>query len=273
MNKVLWRVFGDCASYLLLKGHKNAVTQALWSADDSKVISASSDKSVGVWDAWTGKRLLRLAEHDSYVNGVSLGQQDAHRIASVGDDNVCYTWDDRSRKSSQYIQQRFPLTSVALLDERQLLFTGGIDNMISAWDLRKTSAPAWSMKGHTDTVSSLKVDPEGSFLLSSSMDNTLRIWDVRAYAPDNRCTKTLSGISNGIDRALLRANWSNDGGFVGCGSSDRNVYIFDVLSGSVKHCLAGHAGTVTEVDFHPSQPIVVSSGTDKRLFLGEVQLD
>lgn len=271
--KVLWRVFGDCSSYLLLKGHKNAVTQALWSQDDSKVVSASSDKTVGVWDAWTGKRLVKLAEHESFVNGVSIGQQDPHRISSVGDDSVCYLWDDRSKKSVSFIQQRFPLVSVALLDERNLMFTGGVDNLISAWDIRKPTSPIWTLAGHTEPITSLRTDSEGSFLLSASMDNKLRIWDVRAYAPENRCTKILQGITNGIDKSLLRANWSPDGAFVACGSADRNAYIFDVLSGSVKHCLPGHAGTVTEVDFHPKQPIILSSGTDKKLFLGEVQLE
>lgn len=258
---------------MLLKGHKNAVVQALWSSDDSKVISGSSDKTVGVWDSLSGKRLLRLAEHESYVNSVSIGQQDQHRIASVGDDSVCYTWDDRTKKSAQFIQHRFPLTSVALLDDRNLLFTGSIDNIITAWDLRKPTAAAWTMKGHSDTVCSLKIDPDSSFLLSSSMDNSLRIWDIRAYAPEQRCKKILTGISNGIDRSLLRANWSADGAYVACGSSDRQVYIFDTLSGSIKHTLPGHQGTVTEVDFHPKQPIIVSSSTDKRLFLGEVDLE
>lgn len=270
---MLWDVFGECRSYLLLKGHKNAVTQAVWSKDDTKVYSASSDKTVGVWDASSGKRLLKLSEHESFVNSVCEGQNDGHLFSSVGDDSVAYTWDDRSKKSTRMLQQRFPLTSVALLDERNLMFTGGIDNVILAWDLRKTAAPVWTLSGHADTLCSLKVDPEGSFLLSSSMDGTLRIWDVRAYAPEQRCTKVLRGIAHGIDKSLLRANWSADGGMVGCGSADRNVYLFDSLSGTTKYCLPGHTGSVTEVDFHPKQPIIVSASTDKKLFLGEIAQD
>lgn len=249
------------------------MVQALWSQDDAKVVSGSSDKTLGVWDSWSGKRLLKLAEHESFVNAVSIGKQDQHMIASVGDDSVCYTWDDRSKKSSHMIQQRFPLVSVALLDERNLIFTGGIDNVINAWDVRKPVQSVWSLKGHSDTVTSLRVDPDSSFLLSVSLDSTIRIWDVRPFAPEQRCTKVLRGFSNGIDRSILRANWSSDGAFIGCGSSDRNAYIFDTLSGSTKHILPGHTGTVTEVDFHPKQPIIASSATDKNIFLGEVKLD
>lgn len=49
------------------------------------------------------------------------------------------------------------------------------------------------MRGHTDTVTGLSLSPDGSYLLSNAMDNTLRIWDIRPYAPQERCVKIFSG--------------------------------------------------------------------------------
>jgi Prp8 binding protein len=66
------------------------------------------------------------------------------------------------------------------------VYSGGLDNAVHVWDLRKGSK-AFSMAGHTDTVTGLRLSPDGHFLLSNAMDNTLRMWDVRPYAPDNRC--------------------------------------------------------------------------------------
>ena len=43
-----------------------------------------------------------------------------------------------------------------------------------------------SMAGHSDTVTGLQLSPSGTHLLSNSMDNTLRTWDVRPYAPKDR---------------------------------------------------------------------------------------
>lgn len=37
------------------------------------------------------------------------------------------------------------------------------------------------LKGHTDTVTGLRLSPDGNLLLSNAMDNQLRIWDTRAF--------------------------------------------------------------------------------------------
>lgn len=62
---------------------------------------------------------------------------------------------------------------------------------------------------------------DGSYLLSNSMDNTLRIWDVRPFAPSERCVKLLSGHQHNFEKNLLRCAWSPDGSKVFI-----NKYIF-----------------------------------------------
>ncbi|XWS09441.1 hypothetical protein CRYUN_Cryun40dG0084800 [Craigia yunnanensis] len=44
MNFFLWNVHGDCKNFMVLKGHKNAVLDLLWTTDGSKIISASPEK-------------------------------------------------------------------------------------------------------------------------------------------------------------------------------------------------------------------------------------
>lgn len=76
-----------------------------------------------------------------------------------------------------------------------MIFSGGIDNIIKGWDLRKLDV-AMRLTGHTDTVTGLALSPDGDFLLSNAMDNTLRVWDVRPYAPAERCTKVSSRFTS-----------------------------------------------------------------------------
>ncbi len=90
------------------------------------------------------------------------------------------------------------------------VYTAGLENVIKAWDLRK-SAVALTLKGHSDTVTGLRVSPDGTHLLSNSMDNTLRMWDMRPYAPANRCTKVFTGHQHSFEKNLLRCDWSADG--------------------------------------------------------------
>jgi Prp8 binding protein len=65
------------------------------------------------------------------------------------------------------------------------VYAGGIEQDVLVYDLRK-GAEAMRLAGHRDTVTGLSVCPGGDHLLTNSMDGTLRMWDMRPYAPANR---------------------------------------------------------------------------------------
>ena len=90
------------------------------------------------------------------------------------------------------------------------VYSAGLDNNITVWDLRK-GAESMTLKGHTDSITGLAVDPDGTHLLSNAADNSLRVWDLRPYAPANRCEKIFTGHQHNYERNLLRCSWSSDG--------------------------------------------------------------
>lgn len=73
-------------------------------------------------------------------------------------------------------------------DATQVIYFGGIDNTVKGWDLRKLDVSI-QLSGHTDTISGLALSPDGAYLLSNAMDNTLRLWDIQPFAPEDRCIK------------------------------------------------------------------------------------
>lgn len=76
------------------------------------------------------------------------------------------------------------VTSVAFADSADKVYSGGIDNEVKVWDLRKEKGdPVLRLTGHLDTVTGMRVSPDGAYLLTNAMDCTLRIWDLRPYAP------------------------------------------------------------------------------------------
>ena len=48
-----------------------------------------------------------------------------------------------------------------------------------------------------------------------AQDNTLRAWDMRPYAPANRCVKVFVGHSHTFEKNPLKCDWSPDGSKVG----------------------------------------------------------
>ncbi len=77
------------------------------------------------------------------------------------------------------------------------------------WDIR-TGESTMSFKGHTDTITGLRLSPHGTLLLSNAMDNTLRVWDTRPYVEGDRCKCVMRGHVHNFEKALLRCVFGCD---------------------------------------------------------------
>mmetsp|Transcript_2709 Transcript_2709/g.5805 ORF Transcript_2709/g.5805 Transcript_2709/m.5805 type:complete len:337 (-) Transcript_2709:1033-2043(-) len=264
----LWKVYGeDDCNFNVLAGHKNVVLDLCWNRDGSKVISASADKSVGVWDVNVGRRTRTLSKHSGVVNSVGLGE--GSLIVSGSDDCTAKVWDVRSRRVEQEFEAKYQITAACFSHDNELIFTAGIDNEIKAWDRRNESV-VFVLEGHKDTITGMAVSPNGASLLTNSMDKSLIQWDVRPFVNESRFSKQFFGAQHNMEKNLLKCSWSADGEMVSAGSSDHVVHIWDVPTGEELYHLPGHAGSVNEVAFHPKEPVIASCGSDKQIYLGEL---
>jgi len=170
-----------------------------------------------------------------------------------------------------HIETEFPITAIAMSEAGNEVYSSGIDNDIKVWDLRKKSV-VYSMLGHQDTVTSLRVSPDSQSLLSFAMDSTVRTWDIRPFAPTERHVRTFDGASVGLEKNLIRASWDSDGKKVAVGSGDGTATIWSSETGKLMYKLPGHKGTVNCVEFAPgTEPIVLSASSDRNMLLGELR--
>ncbi|CAM9182956.1 unnamed protein product [Ectocarpus sp. 13 AM-2016] len=264
----LWDTRGECANYNVLRGHKNAILELHWSPNSPTIITASADKTLGYWDANAGKRKKTFKGHTGVVNSCSISRT-GNLVASASDDGFVKLWDPRVRRSVAEFMNQYQVTAVCLSRDDQQVMSGGIDNEIKVFDVRKLDI-AYTMTGHTDTVTGLALSPDGNHLLSNSMDNSVIMWDVRPFVNQNRLEKTFHGIKHGGEKNLLKCAWSPDGKMVSAGSSDQAVHIWDEPSTQELYFLPGHTGSVNEMTFHPTESIIGSCGSDKNIYLGEI---
>jgi WD40 repeat protein len=74
-----------------LTGHNNSVWSASYSPDGTKIVSASPDKTIKIWDANTGTCLQTLTGHTDYVYSASYSP-DGTKIVSASDDKTIKIW-------------------------------------------------------------------------------------------------------------------------------------------------------------------------------------
>eukprot|EP00088_Acartia_fossae_P001565 TRINITY_DN1060_c0_g1_i1.p1 TRINITY_DN1060_c0_g1~~TRINITY_DN1060_c0_g1_i1.p1 ORF type:complete len:348 (-),score=60.46 TRINITY_DN1060_c0_g1_i1:445-1488(-) len=266
----LWSVYGECENLSIMSGHSGPIIQLCFSDDGDTIYTASTDKTVGLFDTMTGQRIKRLKGHTGIVNSVDVARDDRPLIVSGGDDCHVRVWDRRQRLPVHNLNNEYQVTAVTFTNDGKQVVSGGIDNDLKIWDLR-TGSVETVMRGHSDTTTGMSLSPDGNYVLTNSMDQTARIWDVRPFCTGERCVKIFRGHAHNFEKNLLHCAWSPDGALISVGSSDRNVYVWNVASRKLIYKLPGHLGAVNDVDFHKIEPIILSVGSDKQIYLGEFE--
>ncbi len=177
-------------------------------------------------------------------------------------------WDIREKTSSIIERQKYQITAISFNQSGDQVFIGGIDNQIKIYNLKKKQIEG-TLVGHTDTITGLALSNDGNYLLSNSMDNSIKCWDIRPFVQGNRCIKNFSGISHNFERNLLKVCWSHDDTLISAGSADRFVYIWNSATTKIERKFGGHNGSVNETSFNKLSNVIASCSSDQNAIVGE----
>ncbi|KAI9293277.1 WD40 repeat-like protein [Neoconidiobolus thromboides FSU 785] len=271
-NIVLWNVYGEISNYGKLSGHKGAILDLQWSADNSKIITGSSDKTVGVFDIESGSLIKRFKGHQSVVNSISFINKFSTDgiIASVSDDHHLKIWDLRQKEAIYDLDLELPLTSVKFSKTGDSLFIASFDESIKVLDFT-TKKINYELIGHEEAVTGMDISNDGNMLLSYSMDNTLRLWDIKPFSVnEDRNLIIFEGVPHGFEKNLIKPSFDREDKMIATGCGDRTVMVFNINKKELIYKLPGHNGTVNQVHFSPIDNVILSASSDSSLFLGEL---
>ncbi|KAL0247443.1 hypothetical protein I308_104480 [Cryptococcus tetragattii IND107] len=274
----LWKTYPPHDNYGILPNvHKTAILDIAYSLDSETIYSGAADGTLISTDLRTGERISRYSAHYGPLNSISVTISGGRELVLTGgDDGIARVWDfalDGKDPVAVFDDERdCPVTAVEWSSDGNQCFVGGVDNTIKVWDLRATKV-LYTLHGHTDTIASLSLSPNGHYLASYALDSALIIYDVRPFSSDPmRVYRSLTGAPAGFEQTLIRCAWTkHDGGQrIAVGGGDRTVTVWEVETGKVLYKLPGHKGTVTGVDFHPREPIILTGSKDTNMLLGEL---
>jgi WD40 repeat protein len=194
---------GSGAELCWLKGHAGNVRNVVFLAGGRQLLSAGAEGSVRLWDVADGRELRRL---DLAPKIVRLAVSPDARLlaAAVGED-----------------------------------FQPG---RVHVWELA-SGRELFNAEPHSDKITGIAFFPDGTRLITSSHDKTLRVLD----AATGRQLAVLRGHTNWIRAVAM----SPDGKRVASACDDRTVRLWDVATGREILVLQGSGGWAMSVAFSP----------------------
>lgn len=97
--------------------------------------------------------------------------------------------------------------------------------------------------GHTEDVKSIDISPNQEYILTTSIDRTLKIWNLKT----GQLIKTLYGHSDEINVAF----WSMDGKNIISASDDKTIIVWEVETGEIVFNITEHKEAVKYANWTP----------------------
>lgn len=161
-----------------------------------------------------------------------------------------------------------------------------------------------SLAGHTDLVLNAMFSSDSKTILSTSVDNTVRLWDTSsgkqrlelddhvispyvAIAPSGKLIASgaedgsvylwqlgeakIIEILKGHTGAVRTLAFNSSGTLLASGSDDGTVRVWNVADGSLRSILSGHTSNVFSVVFWPGQNYLISGSADGTIRVWDAQ--
>ncbi|RWX51380.1 WD40 repeat, partial [Candidatus Electrothrix marina] len=119
----------------VLDGHKDTVWNISFSSDSKRIVSASEDKTVRIWDVATGKEQFSLKGHLDSVSR-AVFSPNGQMVASASRDKTVRIWNSGTGKEMNVFIHPDAVYTVAFSPDSRFLASGAEDKIVRLWDMR-----------------------------------------------------------------------------------------------------------------------------------------
>ncbi len=297
--------------------HLNLPTAAITFSPDSKMILTSGLKKLTLWDLQTFHHIQIFEGHTNCISQATFSP-DGRTIASA-DLNGNVLLRDIETGNIVHRISLFSGTKVegqtrglAYSPDGQILaIANDLLPGVSLWDV-KTGEQLRSFYQHQDgaikLITALKFSPDGRYIVTASLDTTIRLWDVATgaevaryracrggcfdvdFSPDGRYIITTADptgapylliwdtlpqfelpILMGHTGNVIQAVFSPDGQTILTGSQDGTARLWETQTGNLLYVLRGHTDDVLQVIFSKDGKQALASSLDQTIIIWDVE--
>jgi len=232
-----------------------------------QAVTGSNDGIVTLWALTSATRpgTTRLTFHKGPVTCVT-GSSSGNFVASASTDGTAAVWRNQCGKQVPAVfKVHFsPVRACDISYDERLLLTASDDKTVKI-SLLLDRGSTTSFTGHTNWVRSAVFSPSAAFIASGGDDKTVRIWNVEHRAPvcvwHDHQDKVACVRFDQKASAVVACSW------------DSTINIWDPRSQVLRqHYKNAHGNSlITQVAFHPTKDLLLSSSVDRSLRIWDLR--
>ncbi len=253
-------------------GHEAPVESVAFSPDGTRLLSASTDGGLILWDAETAQPLLLLQAHILPVTSVVFTPDGQGALSGSWDQSVIL-WDLQAGEPIQTFGglgsdagHRGRVSAVRVSTDGVRAVSGSTDGLI-VWDLM--AGELLRRIPQAGAVEALDISPDGQQALVGTEDNNVTLWDLNTGQPLGDFAGHLASV-----RAVA---FSRDGKQALSASRDGAVLLWDLTEGRLAGRLEsvdgmGHSLVINALRFTPDGRYAVTVSDDETAILWDLSL-
>ncbi|MCA9239839.1 MAG: protein kinase [Planctomycetales bacterium] len=237
-----------------LAGHRAPIRAVAFSADGKRLLSASLDNTLRLWDAASGRCIKTLRGHGSAVRSCDFSLDGRWAISACQDKRV-RLWDVAGYEEARVLRGRVmddhsdAVLAAQFSHAGDRVITASRDRSAKLWDAKTGSLLRTFREGHEFLASTAVLFDKGQRLATGAGDDSVRVWDVAAG------TELFSLRPTG--RAATLAV-SSDGLLYSTGGPGNEARVWSAQGGGEPAVLAGHEDQVTAATFSPHDQVLAT---------------
>ncbi len=248
------------------EGHSDGVTGAAFHPAGDRVLSASRDGTLTLWELPTARRVRTFRGHAAGVRSLALSP-DGRLALSASEDKTLALWDAASGERLRVLQGHTgAVQSVAFSSDGRRAVSGGVDHTAIVWDLA-SGKPIRELAGHKDILWGVAYSPLDTHVLTASQDGSLGCWEVES----GKQVHSLRGLTGGWSHVVESVAFTLDGRRALCGYWGDAIGSWDLEKGLRVGTYLEHSGPVISLAVGPDGLTAASGSRDKTAVLWDVR--
>lgn len=233
----------------VFQGHNKYVNDIDISPDGELIVTGSTDHTFILWGK-EGEIRIKIEAHEASVEGVRFIAGTSF-ILSAGMDSVLKVWDFSGNLIKTLKAHEKGISSLDIDSSGKFAASGDMDGRTIIWDLQSMLVKK-IIDSHSSDVTAVKFSPDGQSILSASLNNSIKLWNLEGEE-----IQAFHGHTNSVQSIAF----NQDGSKIASGSSDCSIKIW-AINGDLLETMKGHLHMVDSVLFKPKSENILSGDSD-----------